>query len=165
MENEQNVESQENTEATENETGQEEEVRNPAAVLKDNRRLIAEAKTNREAKEALEAKIAELEGDEGIARWKSRAIKTEVRSALKEQGIKDPSRIMEFLSLDGVDIDDDDKLVGLDDAISALKKKLPELFNPKRQVSPVNVFEGKKTEQKRDGTQAQVDFVLGNTRK
>lgn len=167
MENEQNVESQENTEATENSTGTEEveEVKDPQGLLRSYRRVTSEAKQHREAKEALEAKIAELEGDEGIARWKSRAIKTEVRSALKEQGIKDPSRIMEFLSLEGVDIDNDDKLVGLDDAITALKKKLPELFNTKRQVSPVNVFEGKKTEQKKDGTQAQVDFVLGNNRK
>lgn len=163
MENEQNVESQENTEAVDNSAGSQEveEVKDPQGLLRNYRRVTAEAKTHREAKEALEARVAELEGEEGIARWKSRAIKTEVRAALKEQGIKDPNRIMEFISLDGVDIDDEDNLVGLDDAIKALKTKLPELFNVKKQVSSLAVHEKKKAEEKKDGTQLQVDRLLG----
>lgn len=165
MENEQNVESQENTENTENESTEEEEVRNPAAVLKDNRRLLAEAKAHREAKEALEAKVASLEGEEGIAKWKQKAINTEIRAALREQGIKDPSRIMKYLSLDGVDFDDKDSLVGFDENLKALKSELPELFNVKKQVSSLDLFEKKKAEEEKDGTQLQVAKLFGNKRR
>jgi len=153
---------EENVNDVTDEQNREEEVKDPQGLLRNYRRVTAEAKSHREAKEALEARLSELEGDEGIARWKSRAIKTEVRAALKEEGIKDPTRIMEFLSLDGVDIDDEDNLVGLDEALKKLKTKLPELFNVKKQVQPLNLFEGKKVEEKKDGTQRQVDFILGN---
>lgn len=167
MENEQNAESQENTETTDNsqETNEVEEVKDPQGLLRNYRRVTAEAKAHREAKEALEAKVASLEGEEGIAKWKQKAINTEIRAALREQGIKDPSRIMKYLSLDGVDFDDKDSLVGFDENLKALKSELPELFNVKKQVSSLDLFEKKKAEEEKDGTQLQVAKLFGNKRR
>lgn len=94
----------------------------------------AEAKTYREAKEALETRVQELESDDAAALWKSKAINTAVKAALKDQGVKDMDRIFKVLDLEGVDLDDKDALVGFDEKVAATKKDWPELFDAKRRV-------------------------------
>lgn len=151
------------SEATENnsETQTQEEIKDPQKVLESLKRANAEAKAYREEKATLEARIAELEGDEGIAKWKNKAIRSEVRSSLREQGVKNIDRVMKYLELDGIDFDDSDKLVGFDEKVKALKADLPELFDAKRQAPKLDLFADNASKEKKDGTQMQVDRILG----
>lgn len=76
----------------------------------------------------------DIQNDEHVKTFKERAVKAEAKLALQAQGIKNPDRVLKFLSLDGVDFDDEGNLAGLSDKIDEAKAELPELFDQKRQV-------------------------------
>lgn len=134
---------EEGTQEVSNEAGGNEipEIKDPKAVLEALERAKNDAKKFREtleekerAVEELTARIASLEGDEGIARWKKRAISLSAMAELQRQGIKDSDRILGLMDSDSLDLDDDGNLVGFGEALQAVKTKLPELFDKKRQV-------------------------------
>ena len=61
--------------------------------------------------------------------WGRHVIKVEARAALAEAGAKNAKRALGLLDLDDVDFDDDGEVLGIDSAIKALRKEMPELFN------------------------------------
>lgn len=134
----------------------EDEIRDPAAVLEALKTANGEAKKFREESEALKERIQALEGDEGVARWKSKAVNAYAKAALREEGVKDVGRVLKYLSLEGIDLDDNDNLVGFKEKVETLKKDLPELFDKKRQVGPADAFAADATKKNLTSTELQV---------
>jgi hypothetical protein len=94
----------------------------------------AEAKQYREEKELLATKVEELSSDDTLTKMQQRIIKTEAKSRLVAEGVKDPDRILKYVTADNVKVTDDG-LEGLDEVLGGVKKDLPELFDKKRQVA------------------------------
>lgn len=98
---------------------------------------------------ALRNQIKSLEGEletlresgseENLEKWKQRAIKQAAKSHLEGTGIKDAERILKYVSLDGVDFDENDALTGFDDKVSEVKNDFPELFDAKRRAGRQSV--------------------------
>lgn len=133
------------------------EIKDPKAVLN----ALTEAKANavrlREERNALREQLAQAETDEGIAKWKTKAVHAEVRAALREQGVKDVARVLKIMDLEGVDLDDNDKLVGFDEKAKAAKTEWPELFDAKRRVANgADIFADGEVKKEMSGTEAQV---------
>jgi len=128
------------TESTQ-EVTQAEEIKDPKAVLEALERAKNDAKKYRERLEELEAKnnelaesIAALEGDEGIALWKGKAIALSAKAELAKSGIADPERVFGFMDASTLDLDDEGRVSGFEEAVADVKTKLPELFDNKRRV-------------------------------
>lgn len=116
----------------------------------------AEAKTYRERAEALES-------DDSVKVWKDKALKAEIKAALREQGVHDTDRVLKVLNLEGVDIDDDGKLTGLDEKVGTTKKEWPELFDNKRRVGGgADIFAEGEPKTTMTSTEAQVARLLSN---
>jgi len=141
------------------------EIQNSEAVLKALREAQREAKKFRTERDAFQQRVTELEGDSGVALWKQRAVHAHVKSALDKAGVKDTSRLMKVMSMENVDLDDDDNLVGFDDNLKNAKTEWPELFDAKRRVAGEGDFfaEGD-PKTKMDGTQAQVARIFGGSK-
>ncbi len=75
--------------------------------------------------------------DEQLSKFKSRALKAEAKLKLQELGIKDTDRLTKYINFEGVEVNDNDEVEGLDEKIDALKGDFPELFNPKKRVGGV----------------------------
>lgn len=72
--------------------------------------------------------------DETLSKFRQRTVQAEAKLKLRELGIKDADRLVKYLDLNKVTINDEDELEGLDDQIDSLKGDFPELFDPKRRV-------------------------------
>lgn len=77
---------------------------------------------------------AAAEGGEANEKFKSAALTAEAKLRLANNGIKDPDRILKYLSFDGVDFGEDGTIAGLDEKIETVKGDFPELFDSKRRV-------------------------------
>lgn len=93
----------------------------------------AEAKKYREEKELLATKVEELSSDDTLTKMQQRIIRTEAKSRLIAEGVKDPDRILKYISADNIKVTDDG-LEGLDEVLGGVKKDFPELFDRKKQV-------------------------------
>jgi hypothetical protein len=148
--------------------GGDEEIRDPKAVLEALARAKEDAKRFREQFEALEAekaewaeRIAALEGDEGIALWKGKAVELAAKQQLAKSGVKDIERIYGFLDASNFDYDDEGRVTGLDEALADVKKKLPELFDDKKRVANgADAFANEPVKQNITGTEAQVKRIF-----
>ena len=144
------------------------EIKDPKAVLEALERAKADAKKYREQAEALEAekqqmvdRISALEGDEGIALWKNRAVELATKQQLAKSGVADPDRIYGFMDASTLDYDDEGRVTGFDEAVKAVKEKLPELFDNKRRVAGgADLFESEKPRRELSGTEAQVQRIF-----
>jgi exonuclease VII small subunit len=124
----------------------------------------AEAKGYREAKEALEARVTELESDDNVKVWKDKALKAEIKAALKEQGVKDTAKVLKVLDLEGVDLDDSGKLTGFDEKLAATKKEWSELFDAKRRVGGgADIFKDTDVKPTQTPTEMQVARLMNKT--
>ena len=144
------------------------DIKDPKAVLEALSRAKADAKKYRELSETqaagnktLTERIAELEGVDGVAKWKQRAIKVSAGAALAEAGVKDPARVLDFMNVDAVNIDDNGNLTGFDESLAETKKKLPELFDVKRRVGgKADIHETGDPKEKKSVTDMQVDKLF-----
>lgn len=134
------------------------EIKDPEAFLSAYYKAMDDAKDTREENKSLKA---ELEGksDEAVAKWRERALKAEARATLESQGIKNPDRILKYLSLDGVDFDDEGNLTGLDDKVNEVKNDFPELFDVKKRAgrNSADIHENKPSTPEKSLTESQVD--------
>lgn len=99
-------------------------------ALDDLKELRSEIKTLQGEAEALR----ESGSEENLEKWKQRALKQAAQSRLAGEGIKDADRILKYMSLDGVDFDEDDSLTGFDDKLNEVKSDFPELFDVKKRA-------------------------------
>src|SRR4051812_25908747 len=145
---------EETTETTEEVT----EIRDPEKVLESLKAANAEAKRYREERDALKAQLESVKVADTT--WKAKAVTAHVQAALRAQGIKDTRRVMKFLDVEGIDLDDEDKLVGFDEKMKALRNDLPELFNPKKRVGgAADAFASGDVKTKKGGTELQVERI------
>jgi hypothetical protein len=161
----------ENTEDTQEVTApvENEEIRDPKAVLEALERAKNDAKKYREQFEAMERsnqelseRIAALEGDEGIAKYKSRVIELTAKRELEKEGIKDTDRIFGLMDASAFDLDNDGGLVGFAESLTELKKKLPEVFDTKKRVAGgADAFASEPVKQNLTASEAQVARIFG----
>lgn len=138
-------------------------IEDPKAVLAALERYKKEAKDNREAKEALEKRVTELESDDSLTKMQARIVSTEAKNRLLAEGVKDPDRILKYLKSENVKVTDDG-LEGLDDVLTEVKKDFPELFDPKRRVG--GGADGANKElppQPKSATERQAEILLGRS--
>lgn len=140
----------ENTEVTESN-----QIDDPAAVLAALDRAKKEAKRFREERDRLKE---QADGSE----WRNRAVKAEVRSQLVELGIKDTARLMKYVDVSGVDVDDEGNFVGLEESIDTLRSDFPELFDPKRRAGGnADIFADNPANPSKSSSQKQAELLLG----
>ena len=102
------------------------------AVLSALERAKGEAKKSREDKEALEALLSQKE--EIISQFSGKLLNEKLTQKIQAEGIKDPQRVIKFLDMGGLSLDDDLQIIGFEDQFEQLKSDLPELFDPKLRV-------------------------------
>lgn len=139
-----------------------EEIKDPEGLLKaynkakeDLVNLRAELKVLQDEREAL--------SEEAVDKWKHMAIKSQALAELQAQGIKNPERILKYMDFDGVEIDDDDKVSGLEDKLESVKTDFPELFDPKKRAGreSADIHEQKPAKKDLSPTEQQVAALFG----
>lgn len=133
-----------------------EDVKDPAGLLTALKAANNEAKTNREALEEAQGKIAEFENQRGSV--KSSAIEAQLKSA----GVKDTARITKLMNLDSIDLDAEGKLINFDTEFDAVKTNYAELFDPKLRAASVEQFDQKQAQPQLTATQIQLAAVKAN---
>lgn len=135
-----------------------EEVKDPTAVLAELRRAQEDLKAVRAENRELKKQAENNDPTE----WKERAIKAETKLALSATGLKDTDRLLNYVTTDGIEFDEDGNLTGLDEKLTQLKTDLPELFDPKRRVGgKADIFADDPAEPKTDPLRQQVRAALG----
>jgi len=124
----------------------------PAAVLKSLEKANKEAKKYREERDALQERV---NNDAN----KARAIKAEAKLALLHEGIKEPDRLVKYLSLNDLDFDEEGRLSGFEESLTALRADMPELFDPKRRARGIDAHAQGDVAQK-TVTEQQVDRLF-----
>lgn len=146
------------------------EIKDPKAVLEALSKANAEAKKYRELSEAQATEIAthlekitSLEGDEGIALWKKRAIDVSAKAALATAGVKDPDRVLGLMNVADISMDEAGVLTGFNESLEATKTKLPELFDDKRRVGgQANLHDQGNVKEQKSVTEMQVDSLFNH---
>lgn len=97
-------------------------------------RAKAEAKTFRTERDELKTKVTELEGRADTSDLQAKLVKVYAERQLEKLGVKDSVRVLKYMSLDGLEIDDEGNLAGFEEKVNAVKSDLPELFDAKKRV-------------------------------
>lgn len=103
------------------------EIKDPAGLLAAYEQAKKDLVALREENKGLTTQIEGLSSDA----MRLRALTAETKLTLQGQGIKDVDRLMPYIGTDGLDFDAEGKVTGLDTRLAALKKDLPEVFDPK----------------------------------
>lgn len=127
-----------------------ENIKDATSVLDALKNTRAEAKTNREKAEALEAELA------GVKTFKEKSKSTAINRELKAQGIKNPDRIIKLLKVDEIELDDNGAIKNLDAQVELARTDYPELFEAKRHVGSVDQFSGEEPKKQLSATERQV---------
>lgn len=140
------------------------EIEDPAAVLAALERYKKENQKFREERDAAQARVQELEGDDTATKWKRRTVEAEAKNRLMAAGIKETDRLVKYIDVEGVEVDDEGGLKGLDDAIEGIKKDFPELFDPKRQVGgKADTFADDPADKENSTSEMQAQRLLSRT--
>lgn len=140
-------------------TDETKEIRDPEGLLAAYDKAKADLVALRAEHKALQDQVANATPDE----YRVKALNAETRLALQAQGIKDVDRLMPYIGVDGLDFDADGKVTGLDDRLTALKKDLPEVFDPKvRAGGKGDIFADNSVETKVDPFRSAVHKALTN---
>lgn len=146
---------------------EENEVKDPEGLLKAYNKAKADLVELRTQITALEASKKELEDarvalDENLNAWKTSTVELKALEELTKQGIKNPERILKYIQLDGVDLDENKKITGLDDKIKTVKTDFPELFDVKARAArtSVDIHADKPVEKALTGTEAQMERLM-----
>jgi hypothetical protein len=107
-------------------------IEDPKAVLSALERAKSDAKKFREEKENLESILSNKE--QVINNYSSILLKEKIAKKISEEGIKDPERVLKFVNMSNLSLDDNFDLIGFEDQIEQLKSDLPEIFDAKLRV-------------------------------
>lgn len=141
---------------TEEET---QEVKDPQALLAAYNKAKEDLIALRDKHKELESKLKELNED----KFRLQALAAETKLALHGQGIKDADRLMPYIGTDGLDFDDEGKVTGLTERLAALKKDLPEVFDPKvRAGGKADIYQDDSATATQDPFRQQIHAALSN---
>ena len=114
------------------------EVRDPQGLLAAYNKAKEDLVELRATNKQLETQLAAVDQD-AITKWKERALKAEAKMTLENDGVKNADRILKYISLDGVDFDEEGNLTGLDAKVEEVKTDFPELFDTKRRAGRTGI--------------------------
>lgn len=143
-------------------------VENPEELLKAYNKLKEDIVNLRADHKLLEKERDELKelseslSPESMDKMKSRAIKAEIKAQLENDGIKNADRIIKYLDLEGVDYDEEENLVGVDEKLSVIKEDFPELFDVKKRAarSDIDIHASTPANTQKSTTESQVDALF-----
>ena len=136
------------------------EIKDPAAVLAALDRAKKDAKQFRVEKEDLETQLKSWQ--DHSHKIQSKFVQDKVLNHIQGLGIQNSDRLLKYIKLDSLVLNDDLELEGLEEQIEALKTDFPELFDPKLLVGG-KADAGKTTpvDSKLTASQIQAKLVLG----
>lgn len=136
------------------------EIKDPAAVLAALDRAKKDAKQFRMEKEDLETQLKSWQ--DHSSKVQSKLIQDKVLGHIQGLGIQNSDRLLKYIKLDSLVLNDDLELEGLDDQIEALKTDFPELFDPKLLVGgKADSGKSSPVDTKLTASQLQAKLVLG----
>lgn len=108
------------------------EIKDPVAVLAALERAKNDAKRFRMEKEAVEQEFAST-------REKASLVQTKLKNdriirSLMENGVPNADKLLKYIKVSEIELDDDFEISGLDIQLSDLRNDFPELFDPKKIV-------------------------------
>lgn len=118
-------------------------------------------KENQKFREQRDDYKNQLESTEASAKFKNRALKAEAKLAFSALGVKNEDRFLNYINFDKISVDDEDKIVGLDDEVKRIQGDFPELFDKKRRVGgQVDANANNPAAPKKSVTEMQVDKLF-----
>lgn len=143
-------------------------IEDPAALLKAHEKLKQDITDLRARFKELEKEKAELQtaaealSPENMQKMKERALKAEIKAQLEADGVPNADGVIKYLDLNDVDYDEEDKIVGVEEKLEALKNDLPLLFDKKARAGRVSadIHADKPAGASKTTTEAQVDSLF-----
>jgi len=123
--------------------------------------LRAELKALEKERDELKAAADEF-SDEAVQKLKDDLLKTKVAARLSEDGLPDVQGVVKYLNYDGVELDENGNVQGLDERIEDLKQDLPTLFDAKKRAgrSGADIHEKNPANTQKSTTESQVDALF-----
>lgn len=146
-------------EETKNEIDVDAEIRDPKAVLDALERAKNEAKKSRLEREELESRFESTNAQ--LESLKSGLIAQKAVAKLNSFGIANSDRILKYVDLAKVELDDQFNLVNFDEQVDQIKGDFPELFDPKLRVAGLADSAEKSVNVQMSATQLQAKAILG----
>jgi hypothetical protein len=143
-------------------------IEDPAALLKAHEKakqdlvdLRVELKTLQKEHDELKTQSEAL-SPENLEKFKMKAIKAEIKAQLESEGIKNADRILKYMDFEGVDYDEEEKIVGVDDKLDVIKGDFPELFDPRKRAGreSVDIHANAPARAEKSTTESQVDQLF-----
>jgi hypothetical protein len=136
------------------------EIKDPAAVLAALERAKAEAKKFRLEKEELEKQLNTTKEQGSTIRTK--LLSEKITTHLDGLGLANSSRLIKYLKINELSLDEDFNVIGLEDQINSLKSDFPELFDAKILVAgKANSGQATPIEKKLSASEMQAKIALG----
>lgn len=144
-------------------------IEDPKAVLDALTRAKTDAQRYREKLESMQAEVESLQTQLGEMEAlreqlsaKSNAVRDmQVKSQLKLDGVSSPERVMKYMDLEKVTLNDANEIEGMDEALSSVKEDFPELFDAKRRVGgQANIHERGANNVVKSTSELQADRLL-----
>jgi hypothetical protein len=140
--------------------GTSQEIKDPVAVLAALDRAKKDAKLFREEKEALETEITKFK--EQNAKFSSKLLKEKLTQEISKQYTGPSDRLLKFIKLDNLSLDEEFNLVGFDEQMEQIKTDFPEIFDPKLLVAgKADSADSKPVDKKMSASELQARAVLG----
>lgn len=141
-----------------NEIAVDAEIRDPKAVLDALDRAKKEAKAFRMEKEELASQLestsTKLQG------LKSGLINQKAAAKLNSLGLANAERILKYVDLAKVELDEDFNLTNFDEQVDSIKADFPELFDPKLRVAGLADTAEKKVNVQMSASELQARAIL-----
>lgn len=135
------------------------EIRDPKAVLDALDKAKKEAKQFRLEREELSTKFESTV--EELESLKSGLIAQKAVAKLNSLGIANSDRILKYVDLVKVGLDEDFNLTNFDDQVESIKGDFPELFDPKLRVAGMADTADKKVNVQLTASELQARVILG----
>lgn len=135
------------------------EIRDPKAVLDALDRAKKEAKASRMEKDELAAKLEST--STRLENLKSGLIGQKAAAKLNGLGVANAERILKYVDLAKVELDDDYNLTNFDEQVDTIKADFPELFDPKLRVAGLGDTANKSVSVQLTASELQARAILG----
>ena len=123
--------------------------------------LRAEVKAIEKERDELKTQVENV-SDDAVQKLKDELLKTKVAAKLSEDGLPDVSGVIKYLNYDGVELDDEGNVTGLDERLDDLKNDLPTLFDAKKRASRsgADIHDKTPAAAEKSTTESQVDALF-----